>query len=165
MRKVCYNNWHWYGWYLWWHHHRHHYHDHRHWNFDLSRFFRWDRLFQAVSLYPFFLNTWESSNFKRFSSLQEEAKPELKEQLDEVGFIYYLILARLEDLKPRKPDGKIIHQKKINPVVSKRQIHVQWLVYNSNLSWEMVKESTIGNNNKPHLMARGSGTNPFLDEK
>ena len=39
-------------------------------------------------------------------SLQEEAKPELKEQLDEVGFIYYLILARLEDLKPRKPDGK-----------------------------------------------------------
>ena len=126
-------------------------------------FSRWDRdrLFQAASLYPFFLNTWESSNFKRFSSLQEEAKPELKEQLDEVGFIYYLILARLEDLKPRKPDGKIIHQKKINPVVSKRQIHVQWLVYNSNLSWEMVKESTIGNNNKPHLMG---WTNPFWNQ-
>ena len=42
-----------------------------------------------------------------FIAFQEEAKPELKEQLDEVGFIYYLILARLEDLKPRKPDGKL----------------------------------------------------------
>ena len=73
----------------------------------------------------FLLKQLRIFNLKRFSSLQEEAKPELKEQLDEVGFIYYLILARLEDLKPRKPDGKIIHQKKVNPVVSKRQIHLQ----------------------------------------
>ena len=52
-------------------------------------------------------------NKKGILSLQEEAKPEMKEQLDEVGFIYYLILARLEDLNPRKPEGKLCQDIKL----------------------------------------------------
>ena len=40
---------------------------------------------------------------------EEEARsPEMKEMLDEVGFTYYLIIARLHDLDPKlhKLEGK-----------------------------------------------------------
>ena len=34
--------------------------------------------------------------------------PEMKEKLDEVGFVYYLVLARMQDIDPKmfKTDGK-----------------------------------------------------------